>query len=83
MTRDEVRQQILALFDHGTALDYVEICSALRLGIELIDLVVSVCRELVDEGRLEGFDDSPSGEGYVPGAFTCHGSLRRKCSDCP
>lgn len=79
MTRSEVRQQILTLFDHETALDYVEIDSALGLGIEL---VVSICRELVTEDKLEIFDDSPSGEGYFPRAFTYHGSLRRKHSDC-
>lgn len=79
MIHDDARQQILALFGPGTMLDYVEIDSKLRLGLELI---VAVCRKLIAEGKLEIIDDSPSGEGYFPGAFVYHGSLRRKRSDC-
>ena len=78
MGRAEAAQLIMGLFDRRSTWDYVEMEAELSIGFALI---VDVCRELEAAGELQVVDDSPSGEGYYPNAFTCHGSLSKV--DCP
>ena len=55
ITKDEARTEIAELFRSGETLYYSDIADRLRIDIEM---VVEICRELLEEGAIQIDDDA-------------------------